>query len=45
MADRHTAPDTPELRARWGGFAFTHAWDAKGDRRIARYPEAARNRR
>jgi hypothetical protein len=23
MADRTPAPDTPELRARWGGFAWT----------------------
>ena len=29
MADRHLEPDTPELRARWGGFAFTPEWDAK----------------
>jgi NADH-quinone oxidoreductase subunit E len=23
MADRRLAPDTPELRARWGGFAWS----------------------
>lgn len=39
MADRHLAPDTPELRARWGGFAFNAAWDAKAKEAIARYPE------
>ncbi len=38
MADRHLAPDTPELRARWGAFAFTPAWDAKAKEAIARYP-------
>jgi len=39
MADRYLEPDTPELRARWGGFAFTPAWDAKAKAAIARYPE------
>lgn len=39
MADRQLAPDTPELRARWGQFAFTPAWDAKAKAAIARYPE------
>ena len=39
MADRHLAPDTPELRARWGGFAFSPAWDAKAKEAVARYPE------
>lgn len=38
MADRHLAADTPELRARWGGFAFTPEWDAKAQAAIARYP-------
>ena len=38
MAERHLEPDTPELRARWGGFAFTPAWDAKARAAIARYP-------
>ena len=38
MADRHLEPDTPELRARWGGFAFSPAWDAKAKAAIARYP-------
>lgn len=39
MADRHLAPDTPELRERWGQFAFTDAWKVKADVAIARYPE------
>jgi len=38
MADRHLEPDSPELRARWGGFAFNAAWDAKAKAAIARYP-------
>ena len=38
MANRHLEPDTPELRARWGSFAWTkdNAKQAKGI--IARYP-------
>jgi NADH-quinone oxidoreductase subunit E len=39
MADRYLEPDSPELRARWGGFAFNPAWDAKAKAAIARYPE------
>ena len=39
MADRTPAPDTPELRERWGGFEFTEAYREKADRAIARYPE------
>ena len=39
MADRHLSPDTPELRARWGNFAFAPAWDAKARAAITRYPE------
>lgn len=39
MADRHLEPDTPELRARWGGFAFNPTWEAKATAAIARYPE------
>ncbi len=42
MADRHLAPDTPELRARWGAFAFNKAWDAKAKDAVARYPEGRR---
>ncbi|MGN6355885.1 MAG: NADH-quinone oxidoreductase subunit NuoE [Novosphingobium sp.] len=39
MAERYLEPDSPELRARWGGFAFNAAWDAKAKAAIARYPE------
>lgn len=39
MAARHLAPDTPELRERWGNFAFAEATKAKADKAIARYPE------
>ncbi|WP_276321473.1 hypothetical protein [Qipengyuania sediminis] len=35
MADRSPAPDTPELRERWGGFEFTEAWAAKADAAMA----------
>lgn len=38
MADRYLEADTPELRARWGGFAFNAAWDAKAQAAVARYP-------
>ncbi|MGH6705893.1 MAG: complex I 24 kDa subunit family protein, partial [Sphingomicrobium sp.] len=38
MAERHFAPDTPELRAEWGDFAWNehHAKSAKEI--VARYP-------
>jgi len=39
VAARHIAPDTPELRAKWGAFAFTDAWKAKADTAIKKYPE------
>jgi NADH-quinone oxidoreductase subunit E len=39
MADRHLAPDTPELRARWGAFAWTAENAAKAKEIVARYPE------
>ncbi|MHA7818435.1 MAG: NADH-quinone oxidoreductase subunit NuoE [Erythrobacter sp.] len=39
MADRSPAPDTPELRARWGSFEWTKENKAKADREIAKYPE------
>lgn len=39
MADRHIEPDTPELRARWGGFAWTKENAAKAKEIVARYPE------
>ena len=29
MADRHLEPDSPELRARWGNFAWTAENEAK----------------
>ncbi|WP_374588206.1 NAD(P)H-dependent oxidoreductase subunit E [Novosphingobium sp.] len=39
MADRHLEPDSPELRARWGNFAWTAENAAKAKEIIARYPE------
>lgn len=39
MADRTPAPDTPELRERWGNFAWTDANKAKADYHIAKYPD------
>jgi NADH-quinone oxidoreductase subunit E len=39
MAERIFAPDTPELRDRWGSFAWTHANEKKAQEIIARYPE------
>jgi len=38
MANRHPEPDSPELRARWGQFAWTPDYAAKADEAIARYP-------
>ncbi|MXP46535.1 NADH-quinone oxidoreductase subunit NuoE [Altererythrobacter luteolus] len=38
MANRHLAHDTPELRARWGSFAWTEENKAKADYHIAKYP-------
>ena len=38
MADRTPAPDTPELRVRWGGFAWTDENRKKADWHIAKYP-------
>ena len=38
MADRHLEPDTPELRARWGGFAWAPKWAEEARAAIARYP-------
>jgi NADH-quinone oxidoreductase subunit E len=38
MADRQLAPDSPELRARWGKFAWTKANAAKAKEVVARYP-------
>ncbi|QZH74654.1 MAG: NADH-quinone oxidoreductase subunit NuoE [Erythrobacter sp.] len=39
MAARHIAPDTPELRARWGGWVFTPENREKADWHIRKYPE------
>jgi NADH-quinone oxidoreductase subunit E len=39
MAARHIAPDTPELRAQWGNFAWTADNAAKVTEILARYPE------
>jgi len=39
MADRHLAPDTPELRTRWGSFAWTKENKTKADWHIAKYPD------
>ena len=38
MADRAPAPDTSELRARWGGFAWSEANAAEVPKIVARYP-------
>lgn len=39
MADRTPAPDTPELRSRWGAFAWTPENKKTADWHIAKYPE------
>ncbi|MDE8654164.1 complex I 24 kDa subunit family protein [Novosphingobium album (ex Liu et al. 2023)] len=39
MADRYLEPDTPEIRARWGNFAWNPHWAEKARAAIARYPE------
>jgi NADH-quinone oxidoreductase subunit E len=38
MADRHLAPDTFDLRAQWGAFAWSKANAAKAKEIVARYP-------
>src|SRR6478609_1598562 len=38
MAERHLEPDTPELRARWGGFAWTADNAIRAKEIVARYP-------
>lgn len=38
MADRHPEPDSPELRARWSGFAWTPENAEKAKTIVARYP-------
>ena len=39
MADRSLEPDSPDLRARWGGFAWSPKWAEAARAAIARYPE------
>jgi NADH-quinone oxidoreductase subunit E len=39
MAERAPHPDTPELRERWGNFAWTEENAAKAKAAIKRYPE------
>ncbi|AKH41687.1 NADH-quinone oxidoreductase subunit E [Altererythrobacter atlanticus] len=39
MADRHLEPDTPELRERWGNWAFNDENLVKAKQIVARYPE------
>ncbi|MGB7374519.1 NADH-quinone oxidoreductase subunit NuoE [Pontixanthobacter sp.] len=39
MADRHLAPDTPELRDRWSSFEWTKENKAAADKHIAKYPD------
>ncbi|QOV94982.1 NAD(P)H-dependent oxidoreductase subunit E [Novosphingobium sp. ES2-1] len=38
MADRYIEPDSPELRARWGDFAWTSENAEKAKQIVARYP-------
>lgn len=38
MADRFIEPDSPELRARWGGFEWTPENAEKAKQIVARYP-------
>lgn len=40
MADRTPAPDTPELRERWGSFEWTKENRKKADWHIAKYPQS-----
>ena len=39
MANRHLAPDTPELRARWSAFAWSKDNAAQAKVIVARYPD------
>lgn len=39
MAERHLEPETPELRARWGNFAWTVENADKAKAIVGRYPE------
>ena len=38
MADRYIEPDSPELRARWGNFAWTAENAEKAKDIVSRYP-------
>ena len=38
MTDRHPEPDSPELRARWGGFAWSKDNAKQAKTIVARYP-------
>src|SRR4028118_231903 len=39
MAERHFAPDVPELRERWGKFTWDKAHAPEAARALAKYPE------
>jgi len=39
MAERHFAPDVPELRERWGAFTWDKAHAPEAQRALAKYPE------
>ncbi|WP_426267759.1 complex I 24 kDa subunit family protein [Sphingomonas sp. LHG3443-2] len=39
MAERHFAPDVPELRERWGSFTWDKAHAPEAARALAKYPE------
>jgi NADH-quinone oxidoreductase subunit E len=39
MAERHFAPDVPELRERWGGFSWDARHRARAEEILARYPD------
>jgi NADH-quinone oxidoreductase subunit E len=39
MAERHFAPDTPELRAEWGSFAWSPAYAKQAATILAKYPK------
>ncbi|GAA4006377.1 NAD(P)H-dependent oxidoreductase subunit E [Sphingomonas humi] len=39
MAERHFAPDVPELRERWGGFTWDKAHAPEAARALGKYPD------
>ena len=39
MAERHFAPDVPELRERWSGFAWDKKHAPRAAEILARYPD------